>query len=92
MYDILPNEIINIIYEFDNTYHVEYNLVIKTIENLPTFVKVNNKIDNIIEYQFKKDWKIIKITEYFVTKNINYKKAFLCIINAFSKAGTLIKY
>lgn len=40
----LPKELIQLIYEYDNTYHNEYKKIVKIIDKLPKFISYSERL------------------------------------------------
>lgn len=51
MYEVLPKELVRLIYEYDNTYHTEYQTLLKVLNNF---------------YKFKTSFTTIKGTQIYI--------------------------
>jgi len=69
----LPNEIINNIYSYDNTYKEKFNLVIKELETYPTF-EYSNMFD--LFFSCLKYIKGVKYVNYIYYINRSLKNAY----------------
>ena len=83
----LPYELRNKIYLYDNTYHDEYEKIIKIIKIFPKFVY--NNIENVY---FNKIFYNIHLEQTLRIENLNYKKSFLMAIKYFVKPNTFINH
>ncbi len=85
LYD-LPYEIINIIYDYDDTYKKKYDLVIKEIEDKPVFEKIitNNFYNDIYMFSCTMYRKTVKYVNYEYISSIFYKNAYnkACELNS----------
>ena len=90
-FDLCP-ELIQKIFEYDNTYKEKYDMVIITIKKFPEF-KSYDKVENMrLRCYFQKKYyniKHIDLTDDFYCTDNCYKKAFLIVIKAFSKPNTI---
>lgn len=87
-YDLLPNEIINKIYTFDNTYKKVYDKVVETIGRFPEFH--SNEKDYFVflkVYRFPS----FEMQDFSRVSNKKYsfKKAIFIIIEALSTSNTI---
>ena len=85
----LPVEIINKIYNMDNTYKEIYDKVVRDITTFPVFCKIEKEYYIfIMEYNVLDE---IPVEEYLsVSKNYSYKKSIFIIIEKMLKPNTLI--
>ena len=87
----LPVEIINKIYNMDNTYKEIYDKVVSVINKFPVFDKQKPSCYVFLrEYNFGGN---IPVKEYLsVSKKYSFKKSIFIIIEKMSKPNTLISY
>ena len=91
----LPVEIINKIYNMDNTYREIYDKVVSVITKFPVFDTASDK-EKPGYYVFLREYNFggnIHLKEYFsVSKKYSFKRAVFIIIEKMSKPNTLISY
>ena len=71
----LPKEIIQLIYEYDNTYHDEYKKTLKLIDKLPKFISYSERL------RLKNVYKIDNCYLATHLNPINYYLNFFKIVN-----------
>lgn len=91
MHDILPKELIEKIYEYDDTYTNKYNEIIKVLKEFPKLDFYTSIDNNLYKCHFIKKYYIkdLNITDTFYCIE-KYKKAYIIVAKSFSKPGTFI--